>query len=195
MANTINLTKPDNIFINRIRYGGEDEIIHLYNEHKSGFIKWAKFKYKLEHDDALDIFQDAVIALYKNVKQGNILELNHSIKTYLYGIAKNMILNRLKYKSKFDDTFDEYDTIPYNSLSEEWEVNSDAKEFIKSALKNLGEPCYTLLRLYYYNEYSMEAIAREINSKNPNVVKTQKARCIKALRKLVEEKFDNKDFF
>lgn len=187
--------KNERTLIARIKNGGDKEIVALYNEYKIHFVKWATYKYNISADDACDIFQDSIIAFYKNIKQEKISELKYSVKTYLYGIGKNILFNKLKYKSKFDDTFDGFEAIPCTNLYNEWEINADAKHYIKEVLKKLGEPCYTLLRLYYYSEYSMEAIAREIKSKSANVVKSQKVRCLNALRKLVEDKFSLEDLY
>ena len=52
---------------------------------------------------------------------------------------------------------------------------------IKTAMKKLKEICRKLLILYYYEERSMEEIANELYLANPNVDKSKKYQCKKAL--------------
>ena len=60
--------------------------------------------------DAKDICQEAVILFYEKIK-GNALELNCSIKTYLYAVCRRLWLKRLYYKSKFTSKPDNFDEL------------------------------------------------------------------------------------
>ena len=46
-------------------------------------------------DDAKDIFQEAIIVFYQNIKDQNF-ELNCKIKTYLYSVSRLMWLKKIK---------------------------------------------------------------------------------------------------
>ena len=189
------LEKTDQAIIQNILKGDEREVAKLYNQYKSDFIRWAMYKFSVEKEDALDIFQDAVISFYKNIKQGRIQSFDYSAKTYLFAIGRNLLLNKAKYEQRFDRDLEDFEKIIPLSAPDPIKADASVTDFIDSILKQLGEPCYTLLKLFYYDSYSMESIAREIKSKSANVAKAQKSRCIKSLRKLVLENFDEEDFF
>ena len=161
----------------------------LYSQYKHQFLTWAMRKYKLDSDDGSDIFQDAVIAFYENIKSGKIEQLNYTVKTYLFAIAKNLLLNKLKYNQRFTDQSDEFDhVINENDLEREIIVD-EKRQLVMGQLKRMGEPCHSILKLFYYDAFSMEAIANRLNYKNQDVVKSQKLRCIKELRKILRKAF------
>ena len=71
----------------------------VYLEHKSSFGGFAK-SYNIDNEDALDIYQDAIIALRENALKGHLDNLKSGLKTYLFSIGKYMIYKRLKEKQK-----------------------------------------------------------------------------------------------
>ena len=184
--------------VRNIRLGKEDGIVVLYNEYKTAFIHWAMHKFNVRKEDALDIFQDAVISFYKNIKQGKIQEFQYSPKTYLFSIGRNLLLNKVRFEKRYDREYDleDLEKVSLPSDPEAYnQVRQEVRDFIDNVLKTLGDPCYTILRLFYYENYSLEAIATEIHSKSANVAKAQKSRCIKGLKKLLLEKYHEKDFY
>ncbi len=50
-------------------------------------------------EDVEDVFQDALVVLYQKLRSG-LLEIRVPIKTYFYGICRNLWRNRLKKKEK-----------------------------------------------------------------------------------------------
>ncbi|MDN5211600.1 sigma-70 family RNA polymerase sigma factor [Fulvivirgaceae bacterium BMA12] len=173
----------------------ENYIEQIYNDYKVPFVKWSTHYFNIQEDEALDAFQDAVIAFYKNVTLGKIDRIKYTIKTYLFTIGKNLIMNKLRYRKRYDKNFEDFDLmVPLESEIFDG-IKHEAKVYIDQKMKELGEPCYSLLKLFYYNGYSFEAIAREIRSKNANVVKAQKSRCIASLRNLIKKKFKKENFY
>src|SRR5687768_13543594 len=126
-----------------ILLGKEDGIVVLYNDHKAGFINWAMHKFNVGKEDALDIFQDAVISFYKNVRQGKIQDFQYSPKTYLFSIGRNLLLNKVKFEKRFDRDFEIEDlekiNLPVNPEIYNL-VRQDAKDFVDNVLKKLGNP-------------------------------------------------------
>jgi RNA polymerase sigma factor (sigma-70 family) len=54
---------------------------------------------------------------------------------------------------------------------------------LREALEKLGDPCKTILLLYYYDECSMQEIAQRMGFANADTVKSKKYQCKKALEK------------
>ena len=54
--------------------------------------------------------------------------------------------------------------------------------FVPSIVKDLPHPCEEILWSYYGDDLDMATIAQLIGSRNANVAKQQKARCMSKLR-------------
>ena len=64
-------------------------------------------------------------------------------------------------------------------------VASEEAALVQEALERLGEPCKTLLLLYYWEERSMAEIALELGFANADTAKSKKYQCKKALEKML----------
>lgn len=63
----------------------------------------------------------------------------------------------------------------------EEEQKAYSQEQISKAIEKLPEDCQKVLKLFYFNEYDMESIARELNYKNADTAKSKKSLCMKSL--------------
>ena len=54
-------------------------------------------------DDAKDIFQEAIIVIYRKVKEDKRFLLNSSFKTFMYSIARHLWLKQLRSKKIEDE--------------------------------------------------------------------------------------------
>lgn len=69
------------------------------------------------------------------------------------------------------------------------EMEKDEMLFvIRSTVRDMKSPCSEILDLSVYQEKKQEEIARIMQYANADVVKTQKARCMKGLRVKVRER-------
>lgn len=167
--------------IEQLKKGDEATMKALYLEHKQGFLAFAQ-KYNLPQDEVNDVYQDAFVALVENAMKGKIDHLKVQIKTYLFAIGKYMIYSRLKTK-----------TVPLSGLEgwdetheiEEIDAKDEKLQLMERAFKSLGEQCYSILNLFYYQEKSLDEILLVTTYQSKDVLKTQKSRCIKQLRDLM----------
>ena len=58
---------------------------------------------------------------------------------------------------------------------------------VQHCLEKLGEPCRTMLELYYYHETGLDSLAEMLHYKNGDTVKNLKSRCLLRLRELVTQ--------
>lgn len=179
----------DNNIIKNIRNGDYKEVVTFYDRYKKDFVRWAIRKFSVTKDDALDIFQDTMIALLKNIRKGKIEKFDYSVKAYFYAIGKNLLLNKVKFEKRYDNEIDESTVEKIAQVLVFPDKVEHNTQLIDQLLNKLGEPCYTILKLFYYHNYSLESIAREIGSKRANVARSQKARCIKSLKDMFLKKF------
>lgn len=172
------------VIIDRLKKNDEKIIRAFYNENKNGFILFAK-RYNLNNDDLIDIYQDAIIALIENAKKGKIDDLKSSVTTYLYGIGKFMIFQKLKKESKTVsiDDFEKIEMV-YDDYSED-EINLQVK-MLQKGLNKLGDQCKKVLELFYYEEKKLDEIQSILSYTNKDVLKSQKSRCLKQLKELIK---------
>jgi len=176
------LMNDSSVAIDLLKKSDEKTIRAFYNDNKNGFILFAK-RYNLSNDILTDVYQDAMIALIENAKKGKIDDLKSSVTTYLYGIGKFMIFQKLKKDGKtvaIDDL--EKMEIIYDEYSEE-ETNLQVK-MLQTAFQKLGEQCRKVLQLFYYEEKKLDEIQTLLGYTNKDVLKSQKSRCLKQLKEL-----------
>jgi RNA polymerase sigma-70 factor (ECF subfamily) len=180
-------TKANKLVIEKIRNGDKTELEVIYKSHKFEFISWLTNKFNCSEDEARDVYQFAVMTLYDNIKNEKLLELNSSVKTYLFAIGKHKILEQKKASIKFIPKLD--DQIPDVPDVGKWEneMYEESLQLVEQCLEKLGEPCKTLLELYYYHSMSMEEIAERMNYKNRFTSKNLKYKCINRLRRIYIE--------
>jgi RNA polymerase sigma factor (sigma-70 family) len=135
-------------------------------------------------DDARDIFQEAMIALYEKVQLDSFV-LTCQIKTYLFSICKHLWLKRLQQMGKYSSPLSENE----ESISIEMDMGQIEKkdaafEIMDRALNSLGEPCKSLLEGYYLNKKGMQELASQFGYTNADNAKNQKYKCLMRLKKL-----------
>ena len=178
----VTLYKKHEILL-KIKEGDERFLKQLYQEHRGRFIHWALKNHRLSREDAAEIYQRAFTILYFNFKQEKITTLNSSVETYLFGIGKNLILKKFQGDEKEIVPMEDLplDQQMDTSLLRQEELNHQ-QVLVRDWLKTLGEPCESLLLMYYFKRFSMEAIAERLGYKNEGVAKKKKCLCLKTLR-------------
>lgn len=155
----------------------------IYTSYRSGFLMFAS-KYNLPQEDILDVYQDAFVALIENAEKGKLDGLNAELKTYLFSIGKYMIFGKLR-KNKTD--FVEIKTLP-DGL--EWpEIDGSDQQIgrLENSLKKLGDQCYKILQLFYFEEKKLDEIMELLPYQSKDVLKSQKARCLKHLKEMLSK--------
>jgi RNA polymerase sigma factor (sigma-70 family) len=171
--------------LEKIRQGDRTALHEIYLQHRSSFLEWAGARYNCDEEMAKDIWQEVVIIFYENTVEGKLTELNSQLRTYLFGIGRNLILRKLDRQGRKVKLEDEEETLTHlliDHTSDDWELN-ERQSRLQSLLKKLGNPCYELLQLFYYQRFTMESIMQRMGYKSPTVVKSQKARCMRNIRK------------
>jgi len=135
-------------------------------------------------DDARDIFQEAMIVLYEKVKTGTF-ELNCLLKTYLYSVCRRLWLKRLSQLQRISPEVEKLEeTVPVEEELELHEQRNLDFQTMEKSMKNLGEPCKSLLEAYYLQKKNMVEIAANFGYTNADNAKNQKYKCLMRLKKL-----------
>jgi RNA polymerase sigma-70 factor (ECF subfamily) len=183
----------DQQLLDSIRNGDEEGLVRIYRSCRTEFLSWAQKKYNLAPEVAADHFQDAIIKCYENIRNDKLMVLTSSFKTYIFAIAKNLILNTLNQSSFMSSGLEKLTENHKVEILDELQ-HKERQRLVGELLEKTGEPCKSILRMFYFNGFSMESIASRLDYKNENVVKSTKIRCINDLKEKIR-KFYNKDDF
>ncbi len=133
-------------------------------------------------EEAKDVYQDAFIAAWQNIKTGRFEAQNgSSVEAYLFQIVKYKWFDYLKAAKRMqlvqveDNDFVD---AAYNDEEQRY------IEKVEQHLKNLGEPCSQVLTMFYFMKKSMQHIATSF-SWTEATAKNNKYRCLQRLRNLV----------
>ena len=136
------------------------------------------------YDEARDIFQEAMIALYEKA-QSETFVLTCKINTYVYSICRRLWLKRLQQIGRYSpQVFGMEETVPVEEDIELHEKQNAEFAIMERAMNSLGEPCKSLLEGYYIKKQDMQALAKEFGYTNADNAKNQKYKCLMRLKKL-----------
>jgi RNA polymerase sigma factor (sigma-70 family) len=138
-------------------------------------------------EDAHDVLQEAVIVLWERVRQGKF-EAHAKLSTFVFATARNIWLRQLARRRRETPADLQEEAAPSSDPSPLDEMmESEMAERVARAMSRLGEPCKTLLLLFYWEEASMEEIAERLGFANADTAKSKKYQCKKALTVLLSE--------
>ena len=182
----MNKLLQDKALLAAIQAGDETATTKLYRLHRTTFVNWLVGTYQIEEKLAVDIFQEAVLIFYENAIGGKI-QLKSSLKTYLFAIGKRRLYKHFEKERKYahwqENSLEEIDLTDLVE-EEKTSVSSNVQQRqLAKLLQKLGEPCKTILELFYGYEWNYADIALRLGYKSSHVAKTQKMRCMKQIRK------------
>lgn len=136
-------------------------------------------------DDAMDIFQEALVILYRKLKEENFM-LSCSVYTYLYAIARHMWLNQLKKSMRISQLRSENDiSLPDDpSILDEIERN-DRLRLYRRKFEELSEDCKRVLSLFLKN-LPVGEITQKMGYRSDQHTKNRRFRCKMSLIKRIK---------
>ena len=175
------------------------ELNAIHRECKYPFISHLTIQYPtLSVLDVEEIYNDAILALSQNVKDGKLKELTCSLQTYINRIGDHKAIDIIRKNRLELEEFPESEPLDYCERTEEyWLADGDSmeeerKNTIYHLIEKLVEPCKKILFSFYYDHCSMEVIAKSMGMANSDVAKTQKNRCMGKVKRAAEIEFQNK---
>lgn len=143
------------------------------------------------HDDARDIFQEAMIVLYDKARSDSF-ELSSQIKTYIYSVCRRLWLKRLNQLQRYSGNLENMEgTVQVEEDLEVHEKRDQDFTLMENAMSKIGEPCKSLLDAYYIQKKHMQEIASDFGYTNADNAKTQKYKCLMRLKKLFFAQYKN----
>lgn len=184
--------------VHELQQGNTEVLKQVYQSHKTAFIAWASGKFPTVETVIIeDVYSEVVVDFYENILK-NKYKHSASIKTYLFTLGRNKIINiiqkKITHQSKSDEIIIQEEGRGLVNPEAE-QQQSEQSEIIKTLMSQLCEDCQQVLTLFYFYEHSMKEIAEKLNYKNANVSKTKKRDCLKQLMDFAKEKYKKTDFF
>jgi len=150
----------------------------IYKEYFFAVTSFVKKNQGNDHD-ANDIFQEAIIVIYRKLKHGRLDLQGLKFSAYLFSICRLLWLKALEQKKEEREVIQ--DTLPYASevydetLFEIVEKNARMGLFQKH-FKELAPDCQKILQLFF-EKVSLKLIAQVMGFKNEVYAKKRKYKC------------------
>ncbi len=159
-------------------FGNQDNVIN--------FLK--RFRHDFPHidDETLkDIHQDASIICFENIENGTF-KSDSELRTYIFGIGRNLIYKRNREQGKEKNTAE---MVKHMNMINKYDdvLNDKQKNLVEKALNKLEKKCKDILEAFYMYSKSMKDISEDLDYKNVDVAKSTKARCLKYLKRTINE--------
>lgn len=190
----------------------EDIVREWYNRLRPEFLRRLTAKYSgLTLYDAENLYQDTFIAVQENLMRGRIKE-DTSWSSYIMTIGLNLASKEWRKIGKTDSTDEGFDdenepksrtarkvedllkTLPDGDGETPLYKDPEAQSLLGNELIHTPEPCGSIIRLFYYEDMSMEEIAEEIGYKNATTAKAKKSQCMTDLIKRVTDALNRAGF-
>jgi RNA polymerase sigma factor (sigma-70 family) len=135
-------------------------------------------------DDAKDVFQDALMIIYKKA-QSEGFELTSQFYTYLFSICRFTFERKGKKNARNSVTNTDFDGYTYDSNFEEDFLEREKYKIYQDHFQKMGLACQQLLELFFAKK-DMEEIADILKLQNAHTARNRKYRCQKKLEKMIQ---------
>lgn len=183
----------------------EDIVRKWYNKVRPMFVNTLRKRFsQLDYDTIENLYQDAFLAVYENLQAGRVRE-DTSWSSYIIQIGIYLATKELRHSGITDSIYEfggdneeghqqisrtvELLLSQLTTEDESLYQNVNALSLLGEELNYTPEPCNSIIRLFYYDDMSMEEIAVAVNFKNATTAKSKKSQCMKTLIERVKCSF------
>lgn len=140
-------------------------------------------------EDVSDVFQEAIIVIYRKLKENDLLFENRSFEVYLYSVCRFLWLKNLqKRKTEKEKIFE---SLPFNTeiydddLSHVVERNERFLLYQKH-FRNISSDCQKVLQMFF-DKVPVKQIAQLMGYKGEKYAKTRKYKCKELLIERIKQ--------
>ncbi|MFZ5430737.1 MAG: RNA polymerase sigma factor [Bacteroidota bacterium] len=130
-------------------------------------------------DDVSDIFQEAIIVIYRKLKENDLLFENRSFEVYLFSVCRFLWLKQLEKRrieqEKLSDSLPFQEDIYDDDLVAVVDKNERYLLYQKH-FRNISTDCQKILQLFF-DKVPIRQIALIMGLKSEKYVKTRKFKC------------------
>ena len=140
-------------------------------------------------DDVNDIFQEAIIVIYRKLKENDLLFENRSFEVFLFSVCRFLWLKSLQKRKTEKEKIIE--SLPFNS-----EIYDDDLSFVveknerfllyQKHFKNISSDCQKILQMFF-EKVPVKQIANVMGFKSEKYAKTRKYKCKELLIERIKQ--------
>lgn len=175
----------DQQIIDGFRNNDRKVINVFYAVNRGAFLNHFRNTYGKDDEYLTDLYQDANVTLWENIKTGKLNKMTSTLSTYLFAVGKYKMMARDR---KFKEMTTELDLQNLNlvdSDAEEMEEKEEKERKINELVSKMTYPCSDILRMHYWEKLSGEEIAVKMRYVSTDAVKSQKYKCMQKLKQAV----------
>ncbi len=160
----------------------------IYSLALPAVISWVKENNGSE-SDARDIFQEALIALFRKVESGEF-KLTCTLKSFLRIMCRNLWLSRLRNKQNQASSLDGIETVDLDADLESRLEQSEKEQLFFKHFDLLGENCRKIMQ-WFFEKVPLKQIAEKLDT-SESYIKKRKFICKEKLVKAIQndERFE-----
>ena len=140
-------------------------------------------------DDASDVFQEAIIVIYRKLKENDLVFQKSSFAGYLFSVCRFIWLKQLEKRrierEKLNDTLPFQENLYDENLVELVDKNERYGLYQKH-FATLSPDCQKLMQLFF-EKVSLREIAKIMGYKSEKYAKTRKYKCKEILIKRIKQ--------
>ena len=167
-----------------------NEIVHRnFEEMKTPFVNFLRKNFKIDYDDIMDIYVNVWIDVRDNIRNGKT-ERVRSWRSYIFNLGYKQackFATRTRHIPSFDDVnFDgeEFEREYLKEKEAEKSIYNDPemKAMLAAELSYIPDPCNKILKMYYFDDFSMKEIADSFNYSNSRSANVVRNRCLEKIK-------------
>lgn len=177
------------------------ELNCFITEERNKVLAYLRKTFSVSDDDLSDIYQEASVALFVNIRDGKLSKLTSTLSTYFLRICINQTLKFLGKQKKVVPLFDDSRITNKDSFrpdkidelyqlcteDEEAEKVTRSEKIVQSIIESMPDTCKNVFQGYYWDNLTTTTIADMYGFANSNSVKTQKYKCLQKFRSKYNE--------
>ncbi|MES3019554.1 MAG: sigma-70 family RNA polymerase sigma factor [Bacteroidota bacterium] len=183
----MSINKDHSLYWDGLRKGDKQALFNLYNDM---YFHLIRFGLKLTGDD--ELVKDSINQLFLNLwdKKERLTPVDN-VRSYLFTILKNTIIDELKHSDKVDDAIrkrlldEEIDELSYEEIIIRVQHDEELKARLQQAIKKLTPRQIELIQLRFFEGMSYEQIAARTSQSVKTAYNTIYD-AVKTLRKLLK---------
>ena len=158
-------------------------IRQIYDTVLPSVIQWVKENNGTE-SDARDIFQEAIITLFRKVEEGNFT-LTCTLKSFIRIMCRNLWLTRIRNNKKFTGTrLEDVEQVSLEKNMVERLEQSEKQQLFFKHFDALGDNCKKIMQ-WFFEKIPLKKIAEKLDT-SESYIKKRKFICKEKLVKAIQ---------
>lgn len=174
----------DQMIFQSIKSGDEKALEMLFKEYYQPLCRYAN-SYLPDPDEAEEVVQSCFIKFWEKREK---IDIQSSVKSYLYQIIRNACLNEIKHQ-KVKRNYSEMviqKGEDFSGASDEKTIHDELEDKIRNAIQKLPQQCRVIFTMSRFEELKYQEIADQLNI-SIKTVENQMGKALKMMRIQLQE--------